>query len=124
MPSATFRFGPAREHEVSLVCGYFGTERYFVNGRLVRSQWSLHPTGSREFQAFGHRVRIDLSANLKRVEANAFVDGELVATDLFAKLNEQFARQRQPRSLLVAVLVGFVAAFVVFTLSKAFSAAI
>ena len=120
MPKATFRFGPLHEHECRIVCGYFGRERYFVNDAVVLRRWSLWPNGSREFQAVGHLLRIELSANLRRVNAAAFVDGRLVTSDLFAELNARFDSQR--RSLRI-VTVLMVALAVALTLRAVFGGA-
>lgn len=102
-------------------CGNFGNERYYVNGKLVHSCWNLHLRGSREFQVEGHTVRIDVAIDLKRVEADAFVDGKLVASDLFAEQNEKFARQRklQPRRLGIRFLIWFFLGLLTMVLLKA-----
>jgi len=121
MPIATFSFGHANEHQVRMVCNYFGRERYFVDEKLVFSRWSLHFRGVREFEAAGHRIRIDLSANIKRVDANGFVDGVLVAPDLFAELNKKFAHQRKPQNFGVMFLIWFVIGIVMLTLLRHFN---
>jgi len=92
MPSTSFRFGPDAEHEVTVQCGYFGREKYFVDGALVLSHWSFWPSGTRGFAARGHTIQIRLSVGLNAARAEAFVDGELVADDLFAEFNAMVAR--------------------------------
>jgi hypothetical protein len=111
MPTATFRFGPLSEHECRILCGYFGSERYFVDGSLVQKRWSLWANGSREFRAGGHLLRIEVSVNLKKVDAAAFVDGQLVASNLFADLNERFKRQRRLLNFVTALMIGVAVAF-------------
>lgn len=126
MSSAFFRFGPSGEHDFRIECGYFGRERYYVNGKLVHSCWSLHLRRSREFQVKGHTVRIDTAIDLKRIEADAFVDGKLVATDLFAEQNERFARQRglQPRKLGINFVIWFFIGLLTMVLLRALNVTI
>lgn len=116
MPTATFRFGENLTHECSLVFGNFGNESYFVDGALVHKHWSLSPSGAREFSACGNHIKIDVSVNLRRVECKAFVDGVLVADDLFSELNAKFIRVRNNRPpFYLQVIVWFVIAFVILT---------
>ncbi len=104
-------------------CSYFGAERYFVNDKLLQSYWSFHPRITREFQAEGHTVRIDLNANLKRIEVNGFIDGELVAPDLYADLNRKFAQRRKPQNFFITFAIWVVIGVVTAALLRIFNAA-
>lgn len=114
MLSASFRFGPNDAHEFTAECDLIGGERYFVDGILISKRWSLSPTGTREFEANGHRVRIVLRSSGKEVLSEAYVDGELKVNELFP----QFARVQKgswpavARAILWLLLaaVSFVAA--------------
>ncbi len=99
MPTATFRFGPESKHECKVICGSFGNESYFVDETLVLKHWSLSPSGTREFEAIGHHVRIGLSANFKKVDAKEFVNGNIVANDRFSEFNAKLLRVRERRPL-------------------------
>lgn len=123
MPSASFRFGTENQHELRMECSYFGGERYFVNDKLLHSYWGLHPRITREFQAEGHAVRIDLNANLKRIEVNGFIDGELVAPDLYADLNRQFTQRRKPQNIFITFVIWVVIGIATVTLLRIFNVA-
>ena len=120
MPRASFRFGPTSQHEVEIQCGYFGSEKYFVDGDLMLSHWSFKPTGVRKFSVHGHNIEIRMTITLKGAHADAFVDKTLVAEDLFAEFNEHLAPRRSGPPRLVKVAVWFVVAIVVFTGLKFF----
>lgn len=87
MPSASFYFGPNIRHKVSIECGLFGSEKYFVDGTLMLSLWSLGLGGLREFTFNGYKVQIRIRVGMTAVYGEAFVDGECVASDLFAEFN-------------------------------------
>jgi hypothetical protein len=125
MPTATFRFGPESMHECKVVCGAFGNESYFVDGALVLKHWSLSPSGSREFESLGYHVKIEVSISLKTVVAKAYVNGSIVANDLFYEFNEKLiqARKRRSSSFAVRVLVWFAIAFIVMFILKVTNAA-
>ena len=113
MPTATFRFGEGLTHECSLVFSNFGNESYFVDGALVHKHWSLSPSGARKFTACGYQLQLVVAVNLKRVECNAFVDGVLVADDLFSELNAKIIRVRRNRPpFYLQVIIWFIIAFV------------
>ena len=122
MPIASFSFGQSSEYECRMVCSYLGRERYFVNGLPVYSRWGFTPSGTREFASNGHHIRIMIVGGLKRVDAKAFVDGALVASDLFRDFNAEYAAKLRPRSLILRVAIWFVVALAVFTALKALRA--
>jgi len=115
MPSASFRFGADGAHEVKVQCGYFGSEKYLVNGVTVLSLWSLRPSGVREFSAHGHRIQIRMSVTLKKARAEALVDGRIVSDDLFAEFNSMVAQRMGVVPWLVKVAVWFGIALAVFS---------
>ena len=120
MPRASFRFGPTSQHEVEIQCGYFGSEKYFVDGGLMLSHWSFKPTGVRRFSVHGHNIEIRLTVTLKGAHADAFVDNTLVAEDLFAEFNGRLVPRRSEPPWLVKVTVWFVVAIAIFTGLKFF----
>lgn len=91
MPSVSFQFGSAR-HTVRIECGMLGKEQYFVNDKLVLSLWSFRLRGVRQFVFEGHRIEVRVWMTLTQAHGEAFVDGEKVASDLFADFNAQFPR--------------------------------
>ena len=123
MPTAIFCFGEHLEHECQIVCGYFGNERYFVDGALVHKHFSLSPSGSREFAARGHQLRVEIAINFKQAEARAFVDDVLVADDLFSEFNAKLTGMRKKRPFLLWAAIWFILTLVFFTVFKAFNAA-
>ena len=94
-----------------------------MNDKLLHSYWGLHPRITREFQAEGHAVRIDLNANLKRIEVNGFIDGELVAPDLYADLNRQFTQRRKPQNIFITFVIWVVIGIATVTLLRIFNVA-
>ena len=114
MPSASFLFGVNNAHEIKVECGYFGGEKYFVDGVLALSHWSLRPSGVRKFSAHGHDIEIRVSVNHKAARAEALVDGKVVAENLFASFNAKVARHRGGSPWLVKVAVWFVVALAIF----------
>jgi hypothetical protein len=116
---ATFQFGKGSKLECRVVCGNFGHERYFVNEVLVHKHWSLSPSGSREFAAHGHQVRVQLAVNLKLVEGKAFVNGVLISDDIFSELNAKLIRMRQDRPIHLRVIVWIVVSLIIFSAYKA-----
>ncbi len=120
MPRASFRFGPTSQHEVEIQCGYFGSEKYFVDGDLILSHWSFKPAGVRRFSVHGHNIEIRLTVTLKGAHADAFVDNPLVAKDLFAEFNGRLAPHRSGPPWLVMVAAWFVVAIAIFTGLKFF----
>jgi len=111
------------EHECQIVCGYFGNERYFVDGALVHKNFSLSPRCSREFAARGHQLRVEIAINFTQAKARAFVDDVLVADDLFSEFNSKLTGMPKKRPFLLSVAVWFILALVFFTVFKAFNAA-
>ncbi|MES2947154.1 MAG: hypothetical protein V4858_01300 [Pseudomonadota bacterium] len=122
MPTATFHFGSNNEHEARVVCGYLGAERYFVDGKLAHEHWSLKPKVVRQFEVHGHTIRIDFSANLNEIKAKAFVDGELIAADLFAAWNQWFKPQRRALALFITFSFAFAGATEVLIFLKSVGA--
>lgn len=118
MPSTSFKFGAQAEHEVCLVFGLLGSEQYIVNGVCRRKHWSLMPSGSRVFEAEGHQIEIRVSIGLKAVQAQALVDGQVVADDLFAHFNQDTQRRNSAKALLKRFLLIFLFFLVTFTLIK------
>lgn len=102
MMSATFRFGANDAHEFRAECDLLGGERYFVDGALVQKRWSLSASGSREFEAYGHRIRIVLRAVSRNVQSEAYVDGELRIKELFPRLSKM---QNGPWPMAVRVIL-------------------
>ena len=123
MPTASFCFGENLEHECQIVCGYFGNERYFVDGALVHRHFSLSPSGSREFAARGHQLRVEIAINFTQAKARAFVDDVLVADDLFSGFNSALAGMPKKLPFFLSVAIWFVLALVFFTVFKTFNAA-
>jgi hypothetical protein len=119
MPSASFRFGLADEHEVKLVCGFFGKEKYFVDGNLAASYWSLRRNEVRSFKAFGRDIEIRINVNLKRIIADAYVDGELRTRDLFSEFNARIGEKRRGPSLRIKVAIWIVLALTFFAIFRA-----
>lgn len=98
MPSASFRFGPNAKHKVSIECDYFGSEKYYVDGILVLNHWSLRPRVVRAFKFIGYVIQITVAVGMTAAYGEAFVDGECVATDLFAEFNAQLPNFRVNQS--------------------------
>jgi hypothetical protein len=134
LETASFHFGPLRQHHAKATFGPIGRERYFVNGHLVHSNWSLALTGVREFIAEGHRVQIRVSVGLRAAHGEAWVDGKLVEPELFAAFNSKlFERRSARRSTLrhgrlsfrqwsLRVALWFVVSLLVFKALKALTA--
>lgn len=94
MPTSSFRFsGKTGEHELTLQCSLWGRERYLVDGKPVFSVWSVLPTGVRELSVDGRNLKIVYTIKSWMTRADAFVDGEQVANDMFAEFNHEFMAQ-------------------------------
>lgn len=94
MPTSSFRFsGKNGEHELTLKCSLWGRERYLVDGKHVLSVWSGLPTGVRELRVDGRNLKIVYTIKSWMTRADAFVDGEQVANDMFAEFNREFVAQ-------------------------------
>lgn len=102
-PTASFKFGSQRQHEVRVVCDAFGRERYFVDGELVHSAWSYRFSARRSFQAHGHHIQVNIDVDMKGARGQAIVDGQLVEADLFAAFNEQMRNPPPVRSRKVTI---------------------
>jgi hypothetical protein len=96
MPIASFKFGAAPEHQVRVEAGWIGRTRYFVDGRLIATYWALNRS-TQSFDIDGSIVRVEtrLSGDKTKVESKAFVDGQLVADDLFNEYNAQLQSLRE-----------------------------
>ncbi len=94
MPTSSFRFsGKTGEHELTLQCSLWGRERYLVDGKPVLSVLSVLPTGVRELSVDGKNIKIVYTIKSWMTRADAFVDGEQIADDMFAEFNHQFMAQ-------------------------------
>jgi len=98
--TASFRFGDREQHTCRFEGGYFGSERYYVNDKLVLSLWSIGMRATRTFDAEGHRIEFRVALSLRGAQSDAYVDGKLVASDLFADFNARMnpARSGKPLS--------------------------
>ena len=114
MPSASFQFGSNDEHNFRIVCGYFGKEQYFVNGKLIASFWSFRLHGIRSFNFQGHEIEVHVKVNMKGAFSEAFVDGELKATNLFSDFNSKLTRKRNEPSPFLQVAIWVVLALLFF----------
>ena len=92
MPSSSFHFGPNAQHKFSIEFGLFGREKYFVDDTLILSQWSFRIKGVRTFTFQGHNIEIRVWMSMTAAHGEALVDGECVASDLFAEFNAQLPR--------------------------------
>lgn len=116
MPSATFRFGPAEEHECRMEFSRFGHERYFVDDTLVHEIQSLQMNGEREFRACGHDIRIEARVGSAGTVIRAIVDGQVVNEDVWRKHTRllRFLASPSGRRLFVFVsLMVFFAAMII-----------
>jgi hypothetical protein len=119
VPSTSFRFGTGQQHEVRIECGLLGSEKYYVDGALVQRLWSFRMSGLRTFKAHGHEIQVRVKVDLKRVCCEASVDGDLVATDLFAAFNAEMSEPFQVSPRMAGIAAFFLAigltTFMVFT---------
>jgi hypothetical protein len=92
--TATFRFGDRQQHVSRFEGGYFGGERYYVNDKLVLEQRNMSMRGAQTFEAEGHRIEFRVLLSLRDAKGEAYVDGKLVASDLFADFNERIKPAR------------------------------
>jgi hypothetical protein len=92
MPSTSFRFGPNVQHKFSIEFGLFGSEKYFIDGNLILSQWSFRLSGVREFTFNGYKIQIRVWMTMTAAYGEALVDGECVASDLFAEFNAKLPK--------------------------------
>jgi hypothetical protein len=76
-------------------CGYFGGERYYVDEALVLKRWSFSMGGTRQFDAAGHRIEVRVKVGMRGATGDAFVDGQLKASDLFSAFNSALKSQRE-----------------------------
>jgi hypothetical protein len=90
MPSAQFTFEGKGSHTVRIEGDWIGRERYFVDGKLALSKWSLLG-GSSRFTAHGAEIEvvIKFAPRFRGVQSSALVNGQVVAEDLFADYNKQ-----------------------------------
>jgi hypothetical protein len=102
MPAASFRFGNGDIHELRMEFSWFGAERYYLGDTLIFKHWSLKPSGSREFTAAGHLIRVSLQIGQRHIGSQAYVDGLLRAEDLFCDLNRKL-KQRRPWWVYIAI---------------------
>ena len=100
--TATFRFGDRRQHVCRFEGGYFGGERYYVNDKLVLELWNMRMRGAQTFEAEGHRIEFRVALSLRDAQGEAYVDGKLIASDLFADFNARIkpARGGKPSSAM------------------------
>jgi len=114
--TATFRFGDRELHVCRIECGYFGSERYYVNDQLVLKLWSMGIRGARTFEAEGHRIEVRVALSLRGAQSDAFVDGKLVASDLFADFNARMNPARGSKPLTKSKLIYEVGLWVLLVL--------
>jgi hypothetical protein len=95
MPTASFQFGDQDQHSCRVECGYFGSERYYVDDVLVLRHWSFTMGGARQFDAAGHRVELRIRVGMHGASGDAYVDGQLKATDLFSAFNSALKSRRE-----------------------------
>lgn len=132
MPVAEFEFESFGRHVVRVEGDWTGSERYFVDGQLAHRYWSLFG-GTRSFSACGANIeiRVGLARNLRSIESSAFVDGKLVAQDIFNVYNQQVkefgskvrgsaGQNRSVKVWLAKVVVWAIVGFVVFSVIKYF----
>lgn len=95
--TASFPIGVPATHEVRIAWSPWGRERYFVDGELVLSAWNLQMSAIRQFGAHGHAIEVRLAMTLTRIDASAYVDGQLVASDLFPDFNAKLQQRTAGR---------------------------
>ena len=101
------------DDEFTAKYSYFGHEKYFLNGKLIRKHWNLRFTGQRTFDIGGHELVIDVSVKPYDYYCKAFLDGELYVEELFPEFKERFAQRAKPASPIkwIALTVTWVAIF-------------
>ncbi len=118
MPTTTFRFGELVQHEMTIVAGYLGRERYYVDGRLVRDHWSYNPRAIREFIVGKHQVRIVVTAGLRSFSSQAYVDGQLYVKELFPEYASLVSRWWSGRGRALQIGLWLLVAAAVLTYLK------
>lgn len=115
--TATFRFGDRQQHVCRFEGGYLGSERYYVNDKLMLKLWSMGMRGVRTFEAEGHRIEFRVAVSWRDARGDAYVDGERVATDLFADFNARIKSAREgkpPLATRLAYQIGLWVLLVLF----------
>lgn len=113
MPNAAFVLG---DHEMEVRLALWGREEYYLDGRLLLSQWKLSGVGTREFRVGTHVVRIVVSSKGTEYFCRVFVDGEVYIDELFPQLKAMVEQLKGPSSyfwpaLAGALVAGLVAAW-------------
>ena len=64
----------------------FGNERYYYDGNLLFSRWSLKLNDRLNFNCEGRDVTISVAISTKKWSVQACIDGELAVEELFPEM--------------------------------------
>lgn len=74
---------------VDVIFSWYGTEKYFVNSKLIYKSWSLSPRRTNEFKVGEHTIEIVTVATPKEYYCKVYKDGQLYIEELFPELKEK-----------------------------------
>ena len=89
------KFAVPKTHAVEVLFHWSGLEEYKVDGQVALSSRAWEFSGSRDFVAGDHSVRIRFS--LTRLYCKAYVDGKLTVRDVFPHMKKQREKLRSNR---------------------------
>jgi hypothetical protein len=119
MAVATFTFGnPA--HTMEVRWSALGFEEYLLDSQRIEKRWDMWTfSGERTFLVDGRQLRIAHHVSRNEFYARAYLDDELIVSELFPETAARFA-QRRPRkswrwhlgNFIVWMVIGFVGMYV------------
>jgi hypothetical protein len=105
-----------------VVCSYFGSEKYYYDNKLLLKRRTLKFADKLPFELDGSLVEIEVSISRKEIISRAYVDGQVVVSDLFPHFAERMKKHESKAkpNMLINFALWLVIAIVMMFVFQAF----
>lgn len=92
---ATFPVDDKKEYTFVVDWAWYGAEKYYLNGELIKKQWSISLGGKRQFSVGGHQIELVFSVKTLEPLCKINRDGKLFIDELFPELKAKILAKKK-----------------------------
>jgi len=112
---ATFSIDENKQYVIDVNFTWYGIEQYFLNGELIKKQFSLSPGGKREFNIDNNKIEFFVSSKKDKPICSVYKNKKLFIEELFPELKQKFLDRKKKgfnkKRFIRNVILWFVLAF-------------